>query len=193
MTVPIGTILPYGGDVKSAASKLGEKGWLICDGAEYSKVSYSELVEVIGTAFGSSSSSQFNVPDLRGRFVRGLDDGSGRDPDVQSRTYSAPGGYEGNNVGSVQKDAIQAHKHNDNGHKHDHPRRHAWIGGGDKGGGGEYTGVSNSNPELENKGYANLGGPTKVEEKYGEVRYSSETRPQNIYVNWIIKAKEVKG
>ena len=152
MTVPIGTILPYGGDVKSSAGKLREQGWLICDGAAYSKVDYSELVEVIGTAFGSSSSSQFNVPDLRGRFVRGLDDGSGRDPDAKSRTYSAQGGYEGNNVGSVQMDAMQGHKHNDSGHKHEHPRRHAWIGDGGKGGGAEYTNVSNPNPELENKG-----------------------------------------
>ena len=62
---PIGTILPYGG--ASAPS-----GWFLCQGQAVSRTTYSELFAVIGTSFGAGDgSTTFNIPDLRGEFLRG--------------------------------------------------------------------------------------------------------------------------
>lgn len=194
MTVPIGTILPYGGDLSSgsAVQRLEREGWLLCDGAAYFRADYSELADVIGTAFGSPSSSQFNVPDLLGRFVRGVDNGTGRDPDAKFRAHSAPGGYEGDKVGSVQDDAMQVHSHNDSGHKH--PSYHMASQHQDgRSDGKEYSGWDGwKNHEDNEVGHAQLGGPTKLE-GHSDPRSGEETRPKNIYVNWIIKAKNVNG
>lgn len=54
--------------------------WLRCNGAAVSRTSYAALFAAIGTAFGvGDGSSTFNLPDLRGEFLRGLDDGRGVD------------------------------------------------------------------------------------------------------------------
>lgn len=63
--VPAGAILPYAG---SAAPM----GWLVCDGAVLNKATYPQylsLFAVIGYTFGGSGDT-FNLPDLRGRFIR---------------------------------------------------------------------------------------------------------------------------
>ena len=111
MTVPIGTILPYGGLVDgNARGELARQGWLVCDGEEYSEEDYPELDNTIGVYYGTPSRpGMFKVPDLRGRFVRGVDAGAGRDPDVESRS----GGHQQTKLGSVQEDGMQAHKHED--------------------------------------------------------------------------------
>ena len=69
-------------------------------------VDHPELFAAIGTAWGSPSSKRFNLPDLRGLFLRGVDAGSGRDPDVNKRQASKPGGND-IGVGSVQDDSVQ--------------------------------------------------------------------------------------
>lgn len=47
-------------------------GWLICDGSQVSRITYSDLFSVIGTTFGSGDgSTTFTLPDLRAAFVRG--------------------------------------------------------------------------------------------------------------------------
>lgn len=47
-------------------------GWLICDGSQISRTTYSDLFSVIGTTFGSGDgSTTFTLPDLRAAFVRG--------------------------------------------------------------------------------------------------------------------------
>jgi hypothetical protein len=56
------------------------------------------------------SSAQFQVPDLRGQFVRGYDHGAGVDPDAATRTDSG-GGITGDNVGTKQDDNVGNHKH----------------------------------------------------------------------------------
>ena len=70
---PIGAILPYAGTTAPA-------GFLLCDGAAYVETAtYSALFAVIGNVFGigtgtsTASTTQFNVPDLRGRIPVGLD------------------------------------------------------------------------------------------------------------------------
>lgn len=97
--VPAGSIVGYGGT--SAPT-----GWLMCDGSAVSRSTYSALFTAIGTAHGSGDgSTTFNLPDYRGRFLRGVDGSAGRDPDKATRTAMASGGNTGNNVGSVQTDA----------------------------------------------------------------------------------------
>lgn len=62
---PIGAIIAYGGS--SAPSQ-----WLMCDGAQVSRVTYKLLFEVIGTTYGAGDgSTTFNLPDLRQRFPLG--------------------------------------------------------------------------------------------------------------------------
>ena len=57
-------------------------GYLECNGASLVRSTYAALFAVIGTRYGVGSSSNnttFNLPDLRGEFIRGWDDGKGVD------------------------------------------------------------------------------------------------------------------
>lgn len=152
--IPAGTIVPFGGDQVPA-------GWLLCDGKSYASVgNYANLFSAIGTAWGSGGAGSFNVPDLRGRFLRGVDAGAGRDLDMDKRIACNPGGFDKGKVGSVQNDEIKSHSHQ-NGI--------GWGGGPNNGGLGRADGNSPANMWGTNL----TGG--------------SETRPKNAYVNYIIK------
>ena len=97
--MPPGTIVGYGGETPP-------DGWLLCDGSEVSRSKYPELFAAIGTLHGEGDGqTTFNLPDYRGRFLRGVDGGVGRDPDANSRTASNLGGNSGDAVGSVQGSA----------------------------------------------------------------------------------------
>lgn len=72
-------------------------GYLECNGASLSRTEYPELFAAIGTKFGSVDSDHFNVPDLRGEFIRGWDHGKGIDP--------------GRTLGSLQTDSFKYHSH----------------------------------------------------------------------------------
>ena len=103
--VPAGTIVAFGGTTAPA-------GWLVCNGTEYdASGDKAKLYGAIGTSFGGVAGSKFNVPDLRGRFLRGWDNGSGRDPDASSRTVMKLGGNTGDKIGSTQGYQLQAHTH----------------------------------------------------------------------------------
>lgn len=55
-------------------------GYLKANGAAVSRITYAALFAVIGTVFGTGDgSTTFNLPDLRGEFIRGWDDGRGVD------------------------------------------------------------------------------------------------------------------
>jgi len=55
-------------------------GFLKADGSAVSRTTFSDLFDAIGTTFGSGDgASTFNLPDLRGEFVRSWDDGRGVD------------------------------------------------------------------------------------------------------------------
>jgi microcystin-dependent protein len=87
-------------------------GWLVCDGSEVKRSVYPGLFAAIGTSWGSGDgATSFNLPDLRGRFLRGVDQGQGRDPDAATRTASANGGNVGDMVGSLEADAFKSHVH----------------------------------------------------------------------------------
>lgn len=62
----VGFILPYYGET-------APPGTLACDGSEISRAAYDELFQVLGTKAGAGDgSTTFNLPDLRGQFVRGV-------------------------------------------------------------------------------------------------------------------------
>lgn len=102
--LPPGMIMAYAGS-------LIPVGWAVCDGSSLSRTAYPELFAVLGTSWGAASGSTFNLPDLRGMFLRGVDGGSGRDPDRNSRTAMATGGNTGDKVGTFQDDEFQSHNH----------------------------------------------------------------------------------
>lgn len=81
------------------------EGWMLCDGRSLLRASYPELFTNISTAFGAIDGSHFNIPDYRGRFLRGADNGASNDPNHATRTAMATGGNTGNLVGSIQGQA----------------------------------------------------------------------------------------
>jgi len=55
-------------------------GYLECNGNAVSRTTYAALFAIIGTNYGTGDgSSTFNLPDLRGEFIRGFDNGKGTD------------------------------------------------------------------------------------------------------------------
>jgi microcystin-dependent protein len=91
-------------------------GYLKANGAAVSRTAYAGLFAAIGTTFGvGDGSTTFNVPDLRGEFIRGLDDGRGVDA---SRTLgSAQANLLGSHTHGVS-DPTHAHGVGDPGHGH---------------------------------------------------------------------------
>ena len=73
LAVPAGTVI-------FAAAQTAPAGFLKANGAAVSRTTYEALFAVIGTTYGiGNGTSTFNLPDLRGEFVRGADDGRGVD------------------------------------------------------------------------------------------------------------------
>jgi microcystin-dependent protein len=70
------SVLP--GTVMFFAASTAPTGYLKANGASLSTTTYATLFAAIGYTFGGSGGS-FNVPDLRGEFLRGWDDGRGVD------------------------------------------------------------------------------------------------------------------
>ena len=68
-----GAIMPF-------SFSLPPDGWLECNGAEISRITYANLFNKISTIYGSGDGiNTFNIPDLRGEFIRGWDNGRGID------------------------------------------------------------------------------------------------------------------
>lgn len=88
---PIGSIVSYAG-------ATAPSGYLICNGALVSRTTYADLFAAIGTTYGAGDgSTTFKLPDLRGEFIRGLDNGRGVDS--------------GRALGSWQVDLFKSHTH----------------------------------------------------------------------------------
>lgn len=86
------------GCVAHFAVSSAPTGWLKANGALVSRTTYAALFAAIGTTFGAGDgSTTFALPDLRGEFLRGWDDGRGVDA--------------ARDLGSAQLDAMQGHKH----------------------------------------------------------------------------------
>lgn len=86
------------GTVVALAGEAVPYGWLECHGAAVSRQTYATLFAVIGTHYGAGDGrTTFNLPDLRGEFIRGWDAGRGRDA--------------GRVLGSWQADEFRSHTH----------------------------------------------------------------------------------
>jgi len=86
------------GTVSMFAGTSAPTGWLLCDGSNVNRSTYPSLFNVIGETFGAGDgSTTFSLPDLRGEFVRGWDNGRGVDS--------------GRAFGSFQEDEFRAHSH----------------------------------------------------------------------------------
>ena len=101
-TGPQGTLGETGapGQVGYFAMTTPPVGWVKANGAAVSRSAYSSLFEAIGTTFGAGDgSTTFNLPDLRGEFLRGFDDARGVDT---GRVFSSQQGDAIRNIyGSV--------------------------------------------------------------------------------------------
>lgn len=90
------SIMP--GNIDYYAANAAPAGWLKANGAAISRTAYAALFAVIGTTYGvGDGSTTFNIPDLRGEFVRGWDDARGVDS--------------GRAIGTAQADEIKSHMH----------------------------------------------------------------------------------
>lgn len=100
--IPVGAItgldnIPVG-FVGWSASSTAPTNWLECDGSAISRTGYSELFDTIGTVFGAGDgSTTFELPDLRGVFIRGHDNTRGLDS--------------GRLFGTYQQDEFKLHTH----------------------------------------------------------------------------------
>jgi microcystin-dependent protein len=81
--VPIGTVLMFGGDASdpAAADKLRAEGWLPCFGQKLASADYRSLFNVVQFFFGGEGET-FHLPDIRGQFIRG----------ARTATDTGPGG-----------------------------------------------------------------------------------------------------
>jgi len=68
------------GDIKASLQAANHGKWLLCDGQAVSRTTYADLFTLIGTNFGTGDGvTTFNVPDYRGKFLRGLGGNSAAD------------------------------------------------------------------------------------------------------------------
>ncbi|OOQ59954.1 phage tail protein [Mucilaginibacter pedocola] len=107
--VPVGTIMPFMGNSTKMAG-LAASGWLHCNGDQVNKDQYAALFDMIEYSCGGSGVN-FNLPDLRGMFVRGVSAGSGRDTDAGSRRKQGTNDTVGDVPTSWQGDEFKSHHH----------------------------------------------------------------------------------
>ncbi len=155
---PVGTIFPFAGP----PDKVPE-GWMLCNGQELSRIEYTALFEIIGTLWGDGNGhSTFNLPDLRGQFLRGADMGAKIDPDASGRK-TLRGGVVGDRAGSYQFDELRSHYH------------YAYVPRDQYGSGDDFATTCTDDPDESIFPYI-------TSETGGK-----ETRPKNASVNYIIK------
>jgi microcystin-dependent protein len=175
---PVGSITAY-------TAAVSPVGWLICDGAEISRITYAGLFAVIGTTFGTGdNSTTFNLPNYQGAFLRG----TGRN-----------GNYSGPSANTSQNHATQTHSHtstsvvNDPGHNHTQFSVNDDYNGT---GGRNYPGTTPSFGPYDSAGsktWDNInthGTGITVSTTIANNTTSNddhETRPYNFGVYWIIK------
>jgi microcystin-dependent protein len=162
--IPIGGILAFSGRHDKIPA-----GWMLCDGQPLLISEAKQLYDVIGTSHGAGydpasgvKSKDFNLPDYRGRFLRGTDLDAGRDLDRAARTAAVTGANAGAAVGSVQEDAFQDHTHSIALHGN--------------------NGLNGIGSFLSPMGNTSTGGADSG-------KRAPETRPKNVYVNYIIRVR----
>lgn len=133
-------------------------GFLECNGSSLLRASYPALFSAIGTAYGSADGTHFTIPDLRGQFLRGWDNGRGVD---SGRAWA-----------SLQLDAMQGHIHQPSDGGNFLTRA-----------GGSGSAIPSGGGEVDD---AVTGGPV-TDGTHGTPRIASETRPTNVAAMFVIK------
>jgi microcystin-dependent protein len=188
-STPAGGLLP-------TASQLAPQGWLLCNGAQYSRSTYAVLFNAIGLSWtGTDDGATFNVPDLRGR----MPVGAGQGPGLTNRLVGTRSGSETQGLG-VNEMPVHAHGVNDPPHVHgvyDPPHGHTqwgadtlWTYGG--GGfqtptvigswGGNQHGVAGSSTGVQIYGAAT---GVSIQNAGGGAPHNN--MPPFAAVNWLIK------
>jgi microcystin-dependent protein len=173
--VPPGSVIPYAGVAGGMVNP--PPGWLVCDGSAVSRMTYAALYQAIGTGWGAGDGAMtFNLPDLRGMFLRGVDPTAMRDANASARTAIQAGGNTGATVGTLETDAFQGHWH--------HYAAKSW-------------GVNTSHFDDTWMVWDDAIGPPKSQDTIvqapisdgvnGVPRTAGETRPINAAVTYIIK------
>lgn len=169
----IGSIIPIAQDAEVPF------GTLLCDGASLLRVDYEGLYDSIGTRWGAADGTHFNLPDLRGRVPRGRDRATARDPHAATRGSgvspngtSVTGQATGDNVGSIQDDAIQGHWHEQR--SADTAQLATGSVNFSRQDGASATGFESRVAEAITDGVN------------GTPRVSQEARMKNAYVDWVI-------
>jgi microcystin-dependent protein len=137
--VPVGTVSPFAGQVDPVSAdpnnvwagtgcssqnaragvlnpavplnRVEVSGWMLCDGRYLPPSAYPELYAVLGYLYGKrTADGAFRLPDYRGLFLRGVDAGSGMDPNASDRV-GPEGSGTSSGVGSLQCAALQDHTH----------------------------------------------------------------------------------
>jgi microcystin-dependent protein len=184
-SVPVGAVVPFAGNIGPStppgpprpATEFGTTspieawGWMACDGRKLTIAQYPELFVALGFLYSPGSDGKdgtFGIPDYRGYFLRGMGGSAAVDPEPEARKSNPPGGND-RGIGSVQGFALQSHEHN-------YLETQAFGAGntGEAGAPGPTTKKTQGGPVT-----AEDASPVKVSPK--------ETRPVNIYVNFIIK------
>ena len=190
---PIGSVIAYLGNSGNVAG-METNGWFKCDGRLIDNLSALSADEK--TALKNILGNSSNLPDLRGNFLRGLDEGRGWDDDAGTRT----GGESTTGVRSQQGESMRKHTHSGttstNG-LHDH--------GGETGDGG-YQRTSDdggtSGTAAENSGSHRhsisadgnhnhtftTGDPGNAVSGQTSLA-GNENRPDNVAVYWIIRGR----
>lgn len=145
------------GDIKWTAASTAPSGWLKANGDIVSRTTYAALFTKIGTRYGSGDgSTTFKLPDLRGEFVRGWDDGRG--VDLGRALGSSQTSQNLAHVHSGTASSGGSHSHNgsvDTAGSHTHTGTAAIIGNTGGGGNGTTTVTYTS------------GGPAQIEVNTG--------------------------
>lgn len=177
--MPVGSVTAFAGplsmsgvDQDAPSSHLLEAwGWLFCDGRALACSQYPDLFTVLGHVYGGAD-GQFHIPDYRGYFLRGVGTGTDKDPDRATRTCPPGGQGLSDGVGSRQSCALQVHEH---AYQSAPAPAEASPSGGAAGAAGVQQALTQ-------------GGPVPGQGQPGVVKVSqAETRPLNVYVNYIIK------
>lgn len=119
-------------------------GWLKANGSAISRSAYADLYAALGTVFGPGDGfTTFNLPDLRGEFIRGWDDargvdggrafGSSQAGSIQSHAHTGSSDDAGNHAHSGSANAGGAHNHaasSGAAGSHAHTKTYQYVAGG---------------------------------------------------------------
>lgn len=162
------------GAIMAFAGSTAPSGWLKCEGQAISRTTYATLYAAIGTTWGTGDgSTTFNVPDLRGMFLRG----------TGTNATGSSSGAAGPSVGAYAADTYLNHTHTDSGHTHNATGSGAYFA---QIGAGSST-WQNIQPQASTPIYQQATTASGTANIQTSTTGGTETKPKNYGVLYIIK------